>query len=159
MKQLIKNVLASGLLIATTCVAWAQPDLESQQVENKTTLILTIEKQGDVFSVISAKKVNGLLISENEKALADGLTFYLKDRDQSVLGKGYIAHPDVLRGVQLPSEAHAHDQMTLDNAVFVIKYPYQEGMAILNILESGIQSRSGVSSTPVQDVPFEHLLK
>lgn len=159
MKNVVKKWMVSGLMILATHFAWAQPNFENEDTVSSTTLILTIEKQGDVFSVLSAKKVKGLMISEKEKALADGLTFLIKDRDQTVLGKGYIAHPDVLRGIQEPAMEQAHDHMTLDNTVFVIKYPYQEGMAILNILKSGVQVRSGVSSTPAQDVAFDHLLK
>jgi len=158
MKNIIKKYVISGLILLASSFSMAQMNADEQGPNVNAVLILTVEKQGDVFSVISARKVNGLVISAQDKAQADGLTFLIKNREQAVLGQGHIVQPDVLRGSQQPNDEHAHDHMTLDNSVFVIKYPYQEGMAILNILKPGVQARSGVSSAPVQDVSFEHLL-
>lgn len=154
MKNIISFVLLwmlSNLLIA------APSDLRTQD----KTLILTIQFNMGEYEVLNAKVVDGKIPSRKTMAQDEvQLLFYLKNEHGFVLGQGQVDNPNTLRGVFAQGEEQAHGEYQQMQSVFVVRYPYQQGMEVIALIEESNQTMARSASTvPAQQLNFSQLLK
>lgn len=155
------NKLYLALLIIVQMMVISVANAAPPGVKAKAqTLILTIENNLGTYQVLDAQVVTGNIpprktIGEQER----DLLFYLKDQHGYVLGTGIIAHSQTIRGVLEEGSDHSHGEYAQEKSVFVLRYPYEQGMAIISLIE---QSKSPMArsagSVPAQQLDFSEKL-
>lgn len=129
------------------------------------TLILTLRSQGGVYEVLDAQVVDRAIpprVALVERR--DDLHFQFKDNNGRMLGQGRISNPAPLRDVNSIDNKDQHTEIQQSDTVFVLRYPYAEGMNVLSMLKSNTPNTSSdtqqkLSTPPAQDIIFGHLLK
>ena len=154
----MKNIISFALLwMLSNLVIAAPSDLSAQD----KTLILTIQFNMGEYEVLDAKVVDGKISPRKTMAQDEAqLLFYLKDQHGFVMGQGQLDNPNTLRGVFAPGEEQAHGEYQQTQSVFVVRYPYQQGMEVIALIEESNQPMSrSASAVPVQHFNFSQLLK
>lgn len=122
------------------------------------TLILTVAYEKGDYQVMDAQVVNAVFPVRLSKS-ARQLAFALKNKQGEVLAGGSVDAPQTLRSVLGQGGEHGHDWLEQDSGAFVVRYPYQQGMAVLSLIEkqNGAGARS-VQAVPAKNIEFSHLL-
>jgi hypothetical protein len=129
------------------------------------TLILTLRGHDGVYEVIDAQIVDRVIpprIARLERR--DDLHFQLKDNNGNLLGQGSISNPVALRDVHSMDGKEQHTEIQQRDAVFVLRYPYDEGMSVLSMINgdapnTASNTQQKLSPPASQDIMFGHLLK
>jgi hypothetical protein len=129
------------------------------------TLILTLRGHDGVYEVIDAQVVDRVIpprVALVERS--DDLHFQLKDNKGKTLGQGSIGNPAPLRDVNSIDGKEQHTEIQQRDTVFVLRYPYDEGMNVLSMIKGDAQNTTRdtqhkLSAPPAQDITFGHLLK
>ncbi|NRB40745.1 MAG: hypothetical protein HRU20_20125 [Pseudomonadales bacterium] len=143
-RQNLLNVLCSTLF--SVSVFAAPPEVSSQQEksaapiesEANKTLMLQVAYSDNSYHIIDAWVLNEKLpetksISTN----AQDLVFILKNQSGEMMGQGRINNPNILRGILAEEyDGESHSQQALQESVFVLRYPYTEGMQVLSLMKA-----------------------
>lgn len=150
-------LLIVAQLIVSSLVNAAPPGVKAKS----QTLILTIENNMGSYQVLEAQVVSGnipprKIIGEQER----GLLFYLKDQHGYVLGQGSLSVSNSIRGVLEKGSDHQHGEYEQDKSVFVLRYPYEQGMEIISLIEQSSASMArSMGAAPSQQLDFSSKLK
>lgn len=129
------------------------------------TLILTLRNIDGVYEVIDAQVVDRAIPPRVALVQrSDDLHFQLKDNNGNTLGQGSISNPVPLRDVNSPDGKEQHTEIQQRDSVFVLRYPYAEGMSVLSMIKGNARNTTSDTqkklSTPLtQKIMFGHLLK
>jgi len=158
---LTASTITGGLLSAASLSA--PPEVKGQ--DSNKTLILTLQYSHNEYEVLNARVLNEKIPARFQNgAQADLLAFNLKNGQGQILGQGKIANPHVLRGIlQEHNNEQSHDEKTLQDSTFMVRFPYIEGMQVLGLLEpsqpSSSRARSGTLPAPLtHNLSFSNLL-
>ena len=153
------------LLVISVCLGMIALQSLAAPVPAKT-LILTVQYQQGVYSVINAMLVDGTFDERKSSATQeDNLVFNLKNQQGELLGQGRINNPNIVRGVfDEQGQEGAHSEQYMEDSVFVVRYPYREGMQVLSLMkeEDLLNQFSGRSrntaSKPAVEIDFSNMI-
>ena len=145
-------------LIVSSLVNAAPPGEQSKA----KTLILTIQNDMGAYQVLDAQVIVGdIPARKNMDKEEVALLFYLKDQHGSILGKGETGISSLIRGVleEGDYDGHHHGEYKQEKSTFVLRYPYEQGMEIISLIEKsdGPQARNA-GAVPAQQLDFSSKL-
>jgi len=111
---------------------------QSSAAEEEKTLMLKIEYVNESYEVMDAWLVAGKL-PERKSVNSNGedLVFTLENKQGDLLGQGRMTNPAILRGVLAEKyDGVAHSEERQPQAIFILRYPYSEGMQILSLMKA-----------------------
>ena len=142
--NLLNKVMTSALLLCSSMVTLAQG-----------TLLIKVHYQGEQYDVVSVKHIPQTLpssTSSHEKG--DDVLFRFSDDLDATLAQGRIQNPKQVRPVLMHGEDDDHVSKDDAEGVFMLRYPYQEGLRFLQLMDvNNLQSeRAMPAPTPKIDL-------
>ena len=128
------------------------------------TLLIKVHYQGEQYDVVSVKRIPQTFNSfQSSSEASDDVMFRFSDNLDTTLAEGRVknprqVHPVLFDGLNVDQD-HTHENQNASEGIFMLRYPYKEGLRFLQLMDVKQDNTPSFRSAPAVKIDLDSYLK